>query len=166
MSRKLDLTQGKIFTALIKLATPILATSLIQMAYTLTDMIWLGRVGSAAVAGAGTAGFFIWLGFGVILISKVGTEVMVAQTTGKKDINSAANYARNGLQFNFLSALIYGVVLLLNRNRLIDFFHLHDPLVEGMAFQYLTVVTCGLVFYFINPVLSGIFNGSGDSRTP
>lgn len=54
---KKDLTKGRIFDTLIKLALPIMGTSFLQMAYNMTDMIWLGRVGSNAVAAAGTAGF-------------------------------------------------------------------------------------------------------------
>ena len=48
--QKVDLLHGRILPSLAKLAFPIMATQLIQMAYNLTDMIWIGRVGSGAVA--------------------------------------------------------------------------------------------------------------------
>ena len=166
MNRKQDLTQGAILPALIKLASPIIATSMVQMAYTLTDMIWLGRLGSDGVAAAGTAGFFVWFGFGVILISKIGTEVTVAQSTGKKKVSEAQKFAVSGLHFNLFSALIYATILLLTREKLISFFRLGDAAVITQAIQYLTVVALGIVFYFVNPIFSGIFNASGDSRTP
>jgi len=35
-----------------------------------------------------------------------------------------------------------------------------------MAVDYLVIISYGLVFFFLNPVFSGIFNGSGDSATP
>ena len=35
-----------------------------------------------------------------------------------------------------------------------------------MALDYLVIISIGLIFYFINPVLSGVFNGIGDSVTP
>ena len=35
-----------------------------------------------------------------------------------------------------------------------------------LAYTYLDVMAIGMVFYFINPVFTAIFNGSGDSRTP
>ena len=50
MEKRLDLTKGHIIGTLVKLALPIMGTSFIQMAYNLTDMIWIGRVGSSAVA--------------------------------------------------------------------------------------------------------------------
>ena len=41
-----NLTQGPILKQLFTLAMPIMATSFIQMAYSLTDMAWVGRIGS------------------------------------------------------------------------------------------------------------------------
>ena len=43
-----NLTQGPINRQLFNLAMPIMATSFIQMAYSLTDMAWVGRLGSEA----------------------------------------------------------------------------------------------------------------------
>lgn len=50
MRKQVDLLNGPIFPTLTGLALPIMATSLVQMAYNLTDMAWVGRVGSPAVA--------------------------------------------------------------------------------------------------------------------
>ena len=60
MSRAVNLLEGSIPKALAKLAFPIMGTSLIQMAYNLTDMIWIGRVSSGAVAAVGAAGMYLW----------------------------------------------------------------------------------------------------------
>ena len=43
MARNVDLLEGSIVGSLTSLALPIMATSLIQMAYNMTDMIWIGR---------------------------------------------------------------------------------------------------------------------------
>ena len=50
MKQKVNLLEDSIAGGLAKLALPIMGTSLIQMAYNLTDMIWIGRISSAAVA--------------------------------------------------------------------------------------------------------------------
>ncbi|CUN35931.1 Uncharacterised protein [Turicibacter sanguinis] len=41
MEKRIDLTKGPIVRTLVKLALPIMGTSFIQMAYNLTDMIWM-----------------------------------------------------------------------------------------------------------------------------
>ena len=51
--RNIDLLHGNILTALTELAVPIMATALVQTAYNLTDMAWIGVVGSEAVAAVG-----------------------------------------------------------------------------------------------------------------
>ena len=78
MTKRLnDLTQGPILKGLVTMALPIMGTSFIQMAYNLTDMIWIGFMGSSAVAAVGIAGFFIWLSQAFIFLSKIGTEIKV-----------------------------------------------------------------------------------------
>ena len=49
---------------------------------------------------------------------------------------------------------------------MIGFFRIDDQEVVQMALDYLVIISIGLIFYFMNPVLSGVFNGVGDSVTP
>ena len=58
MARNVDLLEGSIVGGLTSLALPIMATSLIQMAYNMTDMIWIGRLSADAVAAVGAAGMY------------------------------------------------------------------------------------------------------------
>ena len=58
MARNVDLLEGSIVGSLTSLALPIMATSLIQMAYNMTDMIWIGRLSADAVAAVGAAGMY------------------------------------------------------------------------------------------------------------
>lgn len=166
MEERIDLTQGKIISKLIKLSLPIMGTSFIQTAYSMTDMLWIGRVGSNAVAAVGTAGFFTWLAMAFIMISKVGAEIKVAQSIGKKDIKNTKLYIISALQVNLVLAVLYGAVLLIFRTQLIGFFNLGDSEVISMSLVYLDVMALGMVFYFVNPVFTAIFNGLGNSRTP
>ncbi|EES92345.1 MATE family efflux transporter [Clostridium botulinum] len=163
---KNQLTEGKIFPVLIKLAIPIMGTSFVQMAYNMTDMIYIGRMGSSAVAAVGTAGFFTWFAMGLILISRTGAEIGVSQSIGREDIRSAKKYAKNTIILNILLALIYGSFLIIFRRQLIGFFNLGNENVIDMAINYLVIIAIGINFYFINPVFTGIYNGSGDSKTP
>ena len=166
MVRSNEITEGSIFTALVKLAIPIMGTSFVQMAYNMTDMIWVGRMGSEAVAAVGTAGFFTWFGMALILIPKIGAEIGVSQSVGRKDEKSIKSYVQHTIQMNVVFALIYGIILILLRKPLIGFFNLGDTNVINMAISYLVIVSVGMNFYFINPVFTAIFNGYGDSKTP
>lgn len=166
LSQKTDLVNGNILKSLVSLAIPIMGTSFIQMAYNLTDMIWIGRVGSLAVAAVGTAGFFIWFGQSFILLSKAGAEIGVSQALGRNNSDDARNVATNSIQLNIILAILYGLFLILFKSPLIGFFKLNSPEVVSMSETYLFVVALGMVSNFINPVLTGIFNGSGNSKVP
>ncbi|MEG2247097.1 MAG: MATE family efflux transporter, partial [Peptostreptococcaceae bacterium] len=166
MKKKVDLVNGNIFKSLLALSIPILGTSFIQMAYNMIDMIWIGRVGSAAVAAVGTAGFFTWFGSGIILISKVGAEIGVSQAIGKDDPVERKKFVYNALLINVITAVVYTVLLIVFRNQLIGFFNLGDTSIINMSIDYLVIVSIGMIFYFINPLLTGIFNAEGNSKTP
>lgn len=166
LENRIDLTKGPIVKTLVTLALPIMGTSFIQMAYNLTDMIWIGRVGSKAVAAVGTAGFFTWLAMAFIMVSKIGAEIKVAQSLGANQVDETKNYVRSAIQINVSLAIIYMIVLLLFKEPLISFFNLGDVEIINMSYTYLDVMAYGMIFYFINPVLTAVFNGSGDSKTP
>ncbi len=113
MTKNLNLTEGNIFKTITKLALPIMGTSFIQMAYNLTDIMWLGRLSTKAVAAAGTAGFFMWFGAGLILISQIGVGVGVAQSYGRNEIQEAKNFIANGIQLDFFHCNIIFIVSIL-----------------------------------------------------
>lgn len=166
MTKTNNLTEGNILKALFKLAIPIMGTSFVQMAYNMTDMIWVGRVGSRAVAAVGTAGFYTWLAMAFILIPKIGAEVGVAQSAGKQDMDEAKVYIKHSIQMIICISLVYASILLIFRKPLIGFFNLGEPDIINDAITYLIIISFGIIFYFINPVFTAIFNGYGESRTP
>lgn len=166
MKKSVDLISENILSSIIKLSIPILGTSFIQMAYNMIDMIWVGRLGSNAVAAVGTAGFFTWFGTSLVFISKIGAEVFVAQEIGKDNIKEKNKYIYNSLFINIIIALIYTIIILIFKRSLIDFFKLGDSEIITMAIDYLVIISLGMVFYFLNPLFTGIFNASGNSKIP
>ncbi len=166
MLKNNSLREGNIFKELIRLAVPIMGTSFLQIAYNMVDMIWIGRIGSSAVAAVGTAGFYTWLSMAFIRISQIGAEVSVAQSIGRDDIKEARSFARSAVQLNFIIALSYATFVIVFRKQLIGFFNIDDTYVIDMAVNYLGIVALGMVFSFTNLVFSGIFNGAGKSGPP
>ncbi len=165
-TRTKDLTRGDITSTLIKLAIPIMATSLVNMLYNLTDMMWLGRYSTQSAAAAGTAGYFTSLAAGIILIVQTGSSIGVAQSFGKKDYEGVGEYISNGLKLNLLLALTYSLILFIFREPLVDFFKIDNLRVVEETQSYLKIISVGLLFQFFNPVFSSIFNAMGNSVTP
>ena len=164
-SKSIVLTEGSILKALTKLAMPIIGTSFVQMAYGFIDMIWVGRIGSGAVAAVGTVGFFTWLANAFIMIPRIGAEVGVAQSMGRKDHEGVVRAIRHSIQLIIALILLYGAALLTFRPPLLGFYQLGHE-IQGMANDYLLIISLGLVFFATNPIFTAIFNGAGDSTTP
>jgi len=161
-----NLTEGSIPGQLIRLSLPIMGTSFVQMAYNLTDMIWLGRVGSDSVAAVGVASFFTWLGVSIMLIARIGAEVGVSQSLGANDHSAARKFAGNAVSLVLLLSVAYGLLTYLLAPQLISFFNIENQDVSGAAVSYLRIIAIGSILYYSNPTFSGIFNGSGISKLP
>lgn len=166
MKKQKDLTQGNILSSILLLALPIMGTSFIQMGYNLIDMIWIGKLGSDATAAVGSAGFFMWFAMGLIFLCRIGTEVLVAQNIGKKDIKAAKSVIKNVLQLTLFFGVIYGVFLFVFKRPLIELLNIEEVHVVNDAVAYLSIVVLGMLFTFLNPVFSAIFNGYGNSKIP
>lgn len=150
--------------SLTRLAIPIMATSLIQMAYNLTDMIWIGRIGSNAVAAVGAAGMFMWLSNGLASLPKMGGQVNTGHCLGSERAKDAAKYTSNALQLTTSFGVIFGIICILFASPLIGFFKLNSPQVIADARIYLQI-TCGfVVFSFLNQTFTGIFTAIGNSK--
>ncbi len=164
MQKNVDLLNGPVLPSLTRLAIPIMATSLIQMAYNLTDMIWIGRIGSNAVAAVGAAGMFMWLSNGLASLPKMGGQVHAGYSLGAGRSDEASRYTLNALHLTVLFGLVFGLVCIVFTAPLIGFFKLNSPSVVADARYYLKI-TCGLVvFSFLNQTFTGIFTAIGNSR--
>lgn len=166
MKKNIDLLNGNILTSLTELALPIMATSLVQTAYNLTDMAWIGRVGSDAVAAVGAAAMYTWLSSGVVTLARMGGQVKAAHAYGEGNQKEAVQYGKGALQLALVLAAAFGIITNLLAGPLIDFFHLNSPLVVENAIVYLRIA-CGLIlFAFIGQTLTGLYTASGNSKTP
>ncbi len=163
---KLDLTEGKILSRLVKLSVPIVATGFMQTAYNLTDMFLLGRLGTKEVAGVGTAGYYIWLSAVFIALIRTGTEIRVAQKTGEKNHPSAKGYARSGIQMSIFFGLLYTVFVYVYRQPLFNIFDIEDVAVVTYGVEYLKIASYSIFFGFLTQVITGAFNGRGNSKIP
>jgi putative MATE family efflux protein len=162
-----DLTEGGILRGLLWVATPIMGASLMQMAYNLTDMFWLGRsVGSQAVAASGTAGAYLWLSMALVLIGRLGAEIGVSQSLGAKDRDGALDYARGALLLAAALGLAYGLAMTLCSGPLIAVFHFRpeEAALESSAAEYLAIVGVGVPFFCVSAAVNGVFNGAGNAR--
>ncbi len=160
-----SLTQGPINRQLFGLAMPIMATSFIQMAYSLTDMAWVGRLGSESVAAVGAVGMLTWMSASIALLNKVGAEVSVGQSIGARSEVDARSFASHNITIALLIAFCLGSLLFIFATPILRLFELKEHITEN-AVTYLRIVSTGLPFVFLSAAFTGIYNAAGRSKTP
>ena len=161
-----DLTKGKIFGTLLHLSIPIAGGQVMQMAYNLMDMFWLGRYSSQAVAAAGAAGLFMWLSVGLLMVGRIGAEVGVAQARGRGDLGEAYDYARTAIFIALGLGTLYGVFLFSFRGLLVGIIDFEEAHVAIDTMTYMATIAFGMPAMYVSAAVTGVFVSSGNARTP
>ena len=107
-----NLTKGPIMKTLVKLAVPIMASAFLGTLYNITDMAWIGLLGSKAVAGVGVGGMFTWLSQGLASMARMGGQVQVAQCIGRGDREKAHGFAQAAVQLSAAMGIAYACGLI------------------------------------------------------
>lgn len=163
MKKSVDLLNGSILKGLTGLAFPIMLTSFLQMAYNLTDMIWIGRVGSEAVSAVGIASMLIWLSNGVVMVPRVGGQVSVARSIGAEKMEDAKAYAKTSFQIAIVLGIIYGAIMIIFNKQLIGFFKIDNENIIIDAGYYVYIAGGMIFFNFMNQIFTGMWTALGKS---
>lgn len=162
---KVDLTKGNVLKVLVTLALPIMGSSLLQFTYNLVDMLWVGGLGSNAVASIGSSSFFIGLGYSINAFVVIGTGIKVAHSIGRKDNKAVDEYISSGVILNAIVGGIYSLILIFFGRHFIEFLNIKNPIVEREAYIYLAINAPILFFSFFNTLFIRIFNSFGINKS-
>ena len=160
-----DLTTGSIVRHLVQLALPIMGTSFIQMAYSFTDMAWLGRLGSREVAAVGIISVFLWIANAMTYLTKTGSEVTIGQSIGRGEVELARSFASHNTAISILVGSIWAIGYTLLASPLINLYA-PERAVSDLALEYMRIATLGLPVVFLTSTLFGVYNATGNSRVP
>lgn len=142
-----------------------MGTSFVQMAYSLTDMAWVGRIGSEAVAAIGAVGILTWMLQSFSLLNKVGAEVTVGQSIGSGNQQEAKVYAAHNLTLALIFSLMWGVIFFSLATPIVSLYKL-SPEISAKAVEYLRIVSTAFPFVFLASAFTGVHNAAGLSKIP
>lgn len=166
MKSHYDLTEGKIASTLLRLSVPIITSNFIQTTYGMIDMIWVGNLGSKAVAAVGTASFFINLSLAIFTMVSIGSGIKISHSIGAKKLEDAKKYIKNGFLMAICMAVLYSTIIAIFKYKIIGFFQLGNAEIERMAVSFLMISMIGVIFTYSNTLFSFIFNSMGNSKVP
>src|SRR5579864_6335553 len=100
-----DLTTGSITRHLLKTTSYMLVMMVFQTLYFIIDLYWVGRLGTAAVAGVGIAGNLTFIVLALMQTLGVGTTTMVSHAAGRKDRAEAQHVFNQSQVLSLLVAI-------------------------------------------------------------
>ena len=161
-----NLTSGSVFQNVVRFSLPYLLSYFLQTLYGMADLFIVGQFEPVAATTAVSIGSQVMHMLTVMLVGlAMGTTVTIAQAVGAGDKKRAARAVGNTVTlFGGISALLTVVLLLLVR-RITAVMSTPAEAVSGTV-QYLTICFLGIPFITAYNVLSSIFRGMGNSKSP
>lgn len=160
-----DLTTGSLLRNLWTLALPMIVANVLQNAFSIVDMIFVGRLGPTAVAAVAVSGLIMMVAWTLLIGVAISTVATVARFFGAKDMEQANAAAVQSLILGGLISVVlilFGLFLDEPVLRLLG----ASPEMMEPATAYFRVVFVGsftLIFMFLS---GAILRGAGDARTP
>ena len=166
MSNTADFTQGSILKKLCRFMLPVLGALILQAAYGAVDLLVVGRFGSTSgLSAVSTGSQVLNLVTFVVTQLAMGVTVLIARYIGeKREKESGAVLGGAAVVFTILAGCLFVLLVLFARPISV----LMQAPQEALALtaSYVRICGCGILFIVAYNVLSAVFRGLGDSRSP
>lgn len=162
---KKNFTEGPITRALLNLSIPIVLTNILQSAYQLTDMFWVGRINETAVAAVSLSYPLLFLLTSLGAGFAVAGTVLVSQYSGvnareKVDLITAQTFSSMTV-----FALIISVLGYIFTPQFIGLMGAKELLFVDTR-DYLRISMIGLFFSYSYIMFQSLFRGVGNVKAP
>ncbi|MCF0122500.1 MAG: MATE family efflux transporter [Ruminiclostridium sp.] len=162
--RQMDLTEGVIWKRLVVYAMPVVLSSLLQSAYSITDLIVAGWfIGKGGISAINNASQVMVILTQVIMGITTGGNILMSQYFGSRDRENRVQTNQTLFTFGLAAGAAATVIfVLLSRPILLS---LEAPALEG-ATLYLRICAFGLIPIFGYNTLAAALRAVGNSRQP
>lgn len=163
---KTDFTQGSILKKLVFFMLPILGALILQAAYGAVDLLVVGRFGSTSgLSAVSTGSQVLNLITFVVTQFAMGITVLIGRYLGEKKPQHIGQLIGGAvLVFSIISAVLF-ILMLTCAGRLAVLMQAPGEALL-LTTDYIRICGCGIFFIVAYNVLSAIFRGLGDSRSP
>ena len=147
------------------LAVPVVLSSLLQRAVGIVDIFLVGGLGAASIAAVGIAQVMVFVVMSLSWGINVGATVLVAQLWGAGRKADAAKAAYQAVLSLVAAAAIITVLGLASSHRAAVLLGASGEVHQLLA-DYTRIIFSFILFTMSINVLSGIMQGTGDTKTP
>lgn len=163
---KADFTQGNILEKLVAFMMPILGALILQAAYGAVDLLVVGRFGSTSgLSAVSTGSQVLNLVTFVVIQFAMGITVLIARYLGEKRPERIGAVIGGGaVVFTMMSVALF--IAMVGFARPISVLMQAPAEAVDLTASYVRICGAGIFFIVAYNLLSAIFRGLGDSKSP
>ena len=161
-----NLTSGSVFKTIVTFALPYLLSYFLQTLYGMADLFIAGQfIGVDGITAVANGSQVLYMLTVVIVGLAMGATVTIGRTVGANRLDDAAEAIGNTITLFAGVALVLTAMLLLNVQGIVTLIGTPAEAVCGTT-QYLAICFIGIPFIVAYNIISSIFRGLGDSKSP
>lgn len=161
-----NLTSGSVLKNIIYFSLPYFLSYFLQTLYGMADLFIIGQFEGVSSTTAVSIGSQAMHMITVMLVGlSMGTTVCIAQAVGAKDKKRASSVTGNTIALFMIVSVVLAAVLLLLINPIVAVMSTPSEAVSETV-HYLRICFIGIPFITAYNVISSIFRGLGDSKSP
>lgn len=161
-----NLTSGSVFKNILIFSLPYLLSYLLQTLYGMADLYIVGQFGTVAETTAVSIGSQVMHMLTVMIVGlAMGTTVFIGQSIGADDKKKAAAGIGNTVTIFMAVSLLLTCLLIMFVDPVITAMSTPEDAISGTK-AYLTICFIGIPFITAYNVISAVFRGMGDSKSP
>ena len=161
-----NLTTGSVWKTVVRFSLPYLLSYFLQTLYGIADLFIIGQFEGVASTTAVSVGSQVMHMLTVMIVGlAMGSTVSIGQAVGAGDARRAGRSIGNTAALFLGLSLVLTALLLLLVDPIVALMSTPEAAAEGTA-DYLTICFLGIPFITAYNIISSIFRGLGDSRSP
>ena len=161
-----NLTTGSVFKNIAYFSLPFLVSYFLQTLYGMADLFIIGKYGTVADITSVSVGSQAMHMLTVMIVGlAMGATVTIGRHIGAGDSKKASNVIGNAAVLFISLSVVLTVVLLLLINPIVTVMATPAEAVKGAA-DYLKICFIGIPFITAYNIISSVFRGIGDSKSP
>lgn len=161
-----NLTTGSVFKNIVIFSLPYFLSYFLQTLYGLADLFIIGQYEGVASTTAVSVGSQVMHMLTVMIVGlAMGTTVSIGRAVGAGDKKRVSACVGNTVTLFMLVSVVLTAALVLLVDPIVSVMSTPAEAVDGTA-RYLTVCFIGIPFITAYNIISSIFRGMGDSKSP
>lgn len=160
-----DWTEGSVVRNLWSLSWPIMVSQTLTVIGPTVDMIWVGRLGAAPIAGVGVSGMVVMAVNSIMMGLYTGSRAMIARLVGSRDTASANKVGQQVLIIGVVFSAVTAAAGMFFAEQILALFGIEPDVVSEGA-VYMQIQLAGSITMALAMISQSIMQSSGDTVTP